>query len=132
MIEETSTSPFPASSPAAGTSTSSPSATSIGTGSAGSAMHPERERVVGTSTGTSYGASERVSESAQGTVRRVAQRAHEAVDRLEQSLGAGSERMMDLEQEWSSMAREQVRARPLAAIGVAFLAGIMVNKLFMR
>ncbi len=125
MIEETSTSPFPASSPAAGTSTSPTTATSIGTAASGSAMHPEQ---AGGSSASAYGPDD----SAQGAVRRVAQRAHEAVDRLEQSLGAGSERMMDLQEEWGGMAREQVRARPLAALSVAFLAGVLFNKLFMR
>ncbi|MFD0667186.1 hypothetical protein ACT80S_05675 [Ramlibacter sp. MAHUQ-53] len=69
---------------------------------------------------------------AQGRVQRVAQKAHEAVDRMEQAIGVGSERMMDWQQEWSESAREQVRASPLAAVGVAFVAGILFNKLFMR
>ena len=67
-----------------------------------------------------------------GTVRRVAQKAHDTVDRLEQSIGSGHERVMDWQQEYGEMAREQVRNSPLAAIGVAFAVGIVFSKLFMR
>lgn len=69
---------------------------------------------------------------ASGTVQRMAQRAHEAVDRLEQTVNTGSERMMGWQQEYGDMAREQVRANPLAAVGVAFAVGIVFSKLFMR
>ena len=119
MIEDTTDSPFPASSAgAAGTGATS----STGVGNPGS-----------TATGgmTGMGATATRAEM-EGAVHRMAQKAHEAVDRLEQSLGAGSERMMDWQQEYGDMAREQVRESPLAAVGVAFVAGILFNKLFMR
>jgi ElaB/YqjD/DUF883 family membrane-anchored ribosome-binding protein len=67
-----------------------------------------------------------------GTVQRLAQRAHEAVDRLEQTVSTGSERMIGWQQEYGDMAREQVRTNPLAAVGVAFAVGIIFSKLFMR
>lgn len=67
-----------------------------------------------------------------GTVQKLAQRAHEAVDRLEQTVSTGSERMMGWQQEYGDMAREQVRTNPLAAVGVAFAVGIIFSKLFMR
>ena len=67
-----------------------------------------------------------------GTVRKVAQKAHDTVDRLEQTIGSGQERVMDWQQEYGEMAREQVRNSPLAAIGVAFAVGIVFSKLFMR
>jgi ElaB/YqjD/DUF883 family membrane-anchored ribosome-binding protein len=67
-----------------------------------------------------------------GTVQRLAQRAHEAVDRLEQTIGSSSDRMMGWQQEYGDMAREQVRANPLAAVGIAFAVGIVFSKLFMR
>ncbi len=66
------------------------------------------------------------------TVQRVAQKAHEAVDRMEQALGAGSERMMDWQQEWRDTARDQVRASPLTSVGIAFAAGLVFGRLFMR
>ncbi len=125
MIEETSDSPFPAS---AGTGASS----STGVGNPGLASG-----LGGSATATSTGGMTGLGTAAsraemEGTVHRVAQKAHEAVDRLEQSLGAGSERVMDWQQEYGDMAREQVRASPLAAIGIAFGVGIIFSKLFMR
>jgi len=88
------------------------------------------------STGTpgmgTAGAAAAAADSAHGTVSRVAQRAHEAVDRMEQALGSGSDRMMDWQQEYGDMAREQVRANPLAALGAAFLAGLVFGRVFMR
>jgi len=64
-----------------------------------------------------------------GTVRRVAQRAHEAVDRLEQTIGSGSEKVMGWQQEYGEMAREQVRANPLAIVAGAFVIGFVLAKL---
>jgi ElaB/YqjD/DUF883 family membrane-anchored ribosome-binding protein len=68
----------------------------------------------------------------EGAVHRVAQKAHEAVDKLEQTLGTGSEKVMSLQQEYGEMAREQVKANPLIAVGAAFAVGIVFSKLFMR
>jgi hypothetical protein len=62
-------------------------------------------------------------------VRKMAQSLHEAVDSLEQKLGAGSERMMGLQEEYGNMARDQVRSNPLAALGVAFAAGFIVARI---
>lgn len=67
-----------------------------------------------------------------GTVQRLAQKAHEAVDRLEQTLGSSSERVMGMQEEYGEMARDQVRANPLAAVGIAFAVGVVFSKLFMR
>lgn len=71
-------------------------------------------------------------EDEQGRVRRVAQKAHEAVDKLEQTIGTGSEKVMSWQQEYGEMCREQVRTNPLAAVGIAFGVGIIFSKLFMR
>jgi ElaB/YqjD/DUF883 family membrane-anchored ribosome-binding protein len=62
-------------------------------------------------------------------VHRLAQTLHEAVDSLEQKIGMGSERVMGLHQEYGSMAREQVKANPLAALGVAFAAGFIISRI---
>jgi len=62
-------------------------------------------------------------------VRKMAQSLHEAVDTLEQKLGTSSDKMMSLQQEYGDMAREQVRANPLAALGVAFAAGYVLAKI---
>lgn len=111
MNSETSQTPFPTSSSMGASGTSgSAGASSVGTSA-------QREREEG---------------GANNTVHRMAQRAHEAVDRLEQTLGSSSERMMGMQQEYGDYAREQVRDNPLAALGVAFLAGIIFGKLFMH
>lgn len=61
-------------------------------------------------------------------VRKIAQSLHEAVDTLEQKIGAGSERVMGLQEEYGNLAREQVRNNPLAALGVAFAVGFLIAK----
>jgi hypothetical protein len=62
-------------------------------------------------------------------VRRMAQSLHEAVDSLEEKIGTSADRVMGLQEEYGSMAREQVRANPLAALGVAFAAGFIVARI---
>ena len=62
-------------------------------------------------------------------VRRMAQSLHEAVDSLEQKIGSSSERVLGMQEEYGTMAREQVRANPLAALGVAFAAGFIVARI---
>jgi ElaB/YqjD/DUF883 family membrane-anchored ribosome-binding protein len=62
-------------------------------------------------------------------VRRMAQSLHEAVDSLEQKIGSSSERVMGLQEEYGNLAREQVRANPLAALGVAFAAGFIIARI---
>jgi ElaB/YqjD/DUF883 family membrane-anchored ribosome-binding protein len=58
-----------------------------------------------------------------------AQKIHEAVDTLEQRIGTSSEKVMTMQQEYGDMAREQVRANPLAAIGASFVVGFILAKL---
>jgi len=68
----------------------------------------------------------------EGTVRRMAVKAHETVDKLEQTLGSGSQRVLGFQQEYGDRAREQVRTHPLASVGIAFGVGIVFAKLLMR
>jgi ElaB/YqjD/DUF883 family membrane-anchored ribosome-binding protein len=81
-----------------------------------------------TSTDTSGSSSNGLNGEA-SRVRRMAQSLHEAVDSLEQKIGSGSERVMGLQEEYGNMAREQVRANPLAALGVAFAAGFVIARI---
>ena len=67
--------------------------------------------------------------SADGTVRRVAQKAHDTVDKLEQTLGSGTEKVMNWQQEYGEMAREQVRNNPLTVVASAFAIGFLFAKL---
>ena len=70
--------------------------------------------------------------SATETVHRLAQRVHEAVDTIEHKLGEGGDKVIGLQQEYGDLAREQVRANPLAAVGIAFAAGYIFSRLFSR
>ena len=65
----------------------------------------------------------------EGTVRRVAQKAHEAVDTLADTINTSSEKVMNWHQEYGEMAREQVRANPLALVAGAFVVGFVLAKL---
>ncbi len=65
-------------------------------------------------------------------VHKVAQKLHEAVDTIEQKIGASSDRVVTMQEEYGNLARDQVRANPLAALGIAFAAGYVVAKVFGR
>lgn len=62
-------------------------------------------------------------------VHRVAQRAHETVDKLEQTVNTGSERMMTMQEEYGSYAREQIKAHPLSTVAGAFALGLLLGKI---
>ena len=62
-------------------------------------------------------------------VQRVAQKAHEAVDKIEQTLSTSTEKVMGWQQEYGEMAREQVRANPLAVVAGAFAIGYLFAKI---
>lgn len=66
---------------------------------------------------------------AQQQVQRVADKAHAAVDTVAQSLGSQAERVMNWQQEYGEMAREQIRANPLAVVFGAFAVGYVFAKL---
>jgi ElaB/YqjD/DUF883 family membrane-anchored ribosome-binding protein len=70
-----------------------------------------------------------VSSTAPATVQKVAQKAHEAVDKIEQTLGSSSQTVMDWQQEYGEMAREQVRANPLTVVAGAFAVGFLFAKI---
>ena len=65
-------------------------------------------------------------------VKRVAQKAHEAVDKLEQSVNSGSEKVTGWQEEYGGQAREQIKANPLTAVGIAFAAGILFSRILGR
>ena len=65
-------------------------------------------------------------------VKRVAQKAHEAVDKLEQTVSSGSEKVVNWQEEYGGIVREQVRSNPLTAIGIAFAAGILFSRILGR
>ena len=62
-------------------------------------------------------------------VHRVAQKAHQTVDRLEQSVATGSDKMMSMQEEYGSYAREQIRMHPLGTVAGAFALGLLLGKI---
>lgn len=62
-------------------------------------------------------------------VKRVAQKAHEAVDKLEQTVASGSEKVTGWQEEYGGQARQQIKANPLTAVGIAFAAGILFSRI---
>ena len=86
-------------------------------------------------------------ERAHSTVDRVAQGAHETVDRLaakaapmldrarsaasdaQDTLYAKYDDFVAMEEEWAESARDQIRAHPLAVVGIALLAGLLIGRL---
>ena len=58
-----------------------------------------------------------------------AQQAQSYMDQLGQRLGPLGERAKQLQQEYGQKASEQVRARPLAAVGVAVAVGMVLSKI---
>ena len=103
--------------------------------------------VSGTATMGSTGQLEanRAAESAHGTVDHVAQGAHDTVDRIAAKAGPALDRVRSaasdgqataytkyddfINGEWVESAREEVRARPLAAVGIALAAGLLLGRL---
>ena len=67
-----------------------------------------------------------------GAVQRVAQKAHEAVDKLEQTVSASGQKLTGWQEEYGGIVRDQVKGNPLTAIGIAFAAGILFNRILGR
>lgn len=92
-------------------------------------MNSETSDSISSMNTSSMGSTGLTGSSSEGTVRRVAQKAHEAVDRLEQTIGSSSEKVMGWQEEYGEMAREQVRNNPLAVVAGAFVVGYVLAKL---
>jgi len=87
----------------------------------------------------------RTAASAHGSVDNVAQGAHDTVDRIAAKAGPAVDRLRSaaddvqatahakyddlINAEWVESARDEVRARPLAAVGVALVAGLLISRL---
>lgn len=103
--------------------------------------------VSGTATMGSTGTLEanKAAESAHGTVDHVVQGAHDTVDRIAAKAAPAVDRVRSaasdvqatasakyddlINAEWVESAREEVRARPLAAVGIALAAGLLLGRL---
>ena len=66
---------------------------------------------------------------ASGVVHRVAQRAHDTVDKLEQTVVSGSDRVYSMTDEYGSYAREQIKTHPLGIVAGAFVVGLLLGKI---
>ena len=62
-------------------------------------------------------------------VHRVAQKAHETVDKLEQTVSTGSERVISMQEEYGAYAREQIKMHPLSTVAGAFALGLLLGKI---
>lgn len=62
-------------------------------------------------------------------VHRVARKAHETVDKLEQTVSTGSEKVMTMQEEYGSYAREQIKMHPLSTVAGAFALGLLLGKI---
>jgi ElaB/YqjD/DUF883 family membrane-anchored ribosome-binding protein len=60
------------------------------------------------------------------------QQAQGFMDQLSQRFGPLGERAKQLQQEYGQKASEQVRARPMAALGVAVAVGVVLSKILGR
>ncbi|HKO67040.1 MAG TPA: hypothetical protein VJU53_04465 [Burkholderiaceae bacterium] len=102
--------------------------------------------VSGTATmGNTGKQADQAAQSAHSTVDQVAQSAHETVDRIASKAGSALDRARatasDVEGtaqtqfddlingEWVETVRDEVRARPLAAVGIALAAGLLMSRL---
>ena len=70
------------------------------------------------------------------TVDRMSQSAHDTIDRAAQTASAYYERFaekgeefMAMQEDWVEAAREYVREKPIAALGIAVAAGYLLGKL---
>lgn len=82
--------------------------------------------------GASTGAAAGFNGANSGVVQRMAAKAHEAVDKLEQTVASGSEKVTGWQEEYGGVARAQIKANPLTAVGIAFAAGILVSRILGR
>jgi hypothetical protein len=62
-------------------------------------------------------------------VQRVAEKAHAAVDSVAQTLNTHADRVIGWQDEYGEMARDQIRANPLAVVFGAFAVGYVFAKL---
>jgi len=91
-------------------------------------MNGETMDTTGTTSSTT-GTSGLNGTGAQQKVQRVAEKAHAAIDSAAESLTGGADRVMTWQQEYGDMAREQIRANPLAVVFGAFAVGYVFAKL---
>ena len=106
------------------------------TGTQGSVWQdPGSTTAAGSNSGTS-GRSSAISESAAATVDKIATGAHQAVDRMASAatsaasqFGVKGDEVLAAKDHMLDSAREYVRAKPLAALGIALAAGFVISRI---
>jgi ElaB/YqjD/DUF883 family membrane-anchored ribosome-binding protein len=83
-----------------------------------------------------HSAVDRVAQTAHEAVDRIASKAGPAVDRVRagattaaDSMQARMEDLAAMQEQWAEQMRDQVRAHPLAVVGLAVLAGMLLGRL---
>jgi|SwirhirootsSR3_FD_contig_31_2657017_length_379_multi_2_in_0_out_0_1 ElaB/YqjD/DUF883 family membrane-anchored ribosome-binding protein len=101
------------------------------TGTQGSAWQD-----TGTTVSGGNGRASTVSESAAATVDKIATGAHQAVDRIASAatsaasqLGVKGDEMLEAKERMMDSVSEYVRAKPLAALGIALAAGFVISRI---
>jgi ElaB/YqjD/DUF883 family membrane-anchored ribosome-binding protein len=108
--------------------------------SAGSPTSPDGNgslaRAVSDASATAHGTIDKVSNAARPAVDRLATGAHQAVDKLAgaantaaESLAARTQQIKSAHAGMTEGARDYVRANPLASVGIALAAGIVLSRL---
>ena len=89
-------------------------------------------------TGGNYD-TEAMHERASASIDRASSTAHQTVDKLAEQAAQAKERLMASGEQWAQQGqqymdhtRDMVRANPLAAIGIAVAAGMLLSKLTSR
>jgi ElaB/YqjD/DUF883 family membrane-anchored ribosome-binding protein len=77
--------------------------------------------------------------STEGSIDRVSQSAHEAVDKAAsmassyaERIGAKGDQLMQMQEDWVDTARDYVRENPLQALGIALAAGYLLHMITRR
>ncbi|HYL91348.1 MAG TPA: DUF883 C-terminal domain-containing protein [Burkholderiales bacterium] len=77
--------------------------------------------------------------STEGTIDRISQSAHDAVDKAASVAGsyadrftAKGEQLMEMRDDWMGTARDFVRENPLQALGIAVAAGYLLHMITRR
>jgi ElaB/YqjD/DUF883 family membrane-anchored ribosome-binding protein len=77
--------------------------------------------------------------STEGSIDRMSQSAHEAVDKAAsmassyaERIGAKGDQLMQMQEDWVDTARDYVRENPLQALGIALAAGYLLHMITRR
>ncbi len=83
-----------------------------------------------------HGSVERIAQGAHQAVDRVATRAAPAIDQVRsaaahagEAVGARLDDLTAMQDEWMESMRDRVRAHPLAVVGIAVLAGLLIGRI---